>query len=351
MYELLKRIFPKRLWQRLPERHRNAIRSRLNHRALVLRAVESNTSDLQMLREQLSRVETLTQDLNVMNARLVESNTSDLQMLSERVSRVETVTQDLNVMNARLLELRQIVGAQLDRIPELRQQLLSVRNTEEYLRAAQEPEPLVSVRIATYNHRQLLFERALPSVFQQTHTNFEIIVVGDGCDDDTAERFRDLGDPRVRFVNLPHRGVYPETPKQRWMVAGTPAMNLGAQMARGQWIAPLDDDDEFAPNHIELLLATALQGQYEMVYGKLRAVHPPPAEPKEVGVYPPIHGEFGFQGAMYMSALRFFEYEPRAWTLDEPGDWNLGRRMLEAGVRIGWVPQVVTTIFPAGPTP
>jgi hypothetical protein len=251
--------------------------------------------------------------------------------------------------DARLATLRDITGAQLDRIPELREQLLSVRTTDGYRSTFAEREPLVSVRIATHNRSQLLFERAIPSVLRQTYSNFEIVVVGDGCDDDTAERFRALDDPRVRFTNLPHQGVYPQAPESRWMVAGTLPMNEAAQLARGRWIVPLDDDDEFEPDHIEVLLTTALSGTFEMVYGKQRVIPAPPAEPSEIGVYPPAFGAFGFQAALYMAALRMFEYELRAWTLHEVGDWNMCRRMLETGVRIGWVPRVVTTIYPTGP--
>ena len=48
-------------------------------------------------------------------------------------------------------------------------------------------QPLVSVCVATYNRARLLIERSVPSVLQQTYKNFELIIVGDGCDDETAE--------------------------------------------------------------------------------------------------------------------------------------------------------------------
>ena len=126
-------------------------------------------------------------------------------------------------------------------------------------------------------------------------------------------------------------------------------MNTGAMMARGRWIAPLDDDDEFTPDHIEVLLERAISAKFEMVYGKQLMIPAPPHQSLEIGEYPPREGHFGFQAAMYMSALRFFEYDPRSWTLNEPADWNLARRMLEAGVRIGWADHVVNTLHQRRP--
>ncbi len=52
-----------------------------------------------------------------------------------------------------------------------------------------------------------------------------MLIVGDHCTDDTAERIAALGDPRIRFINLPARGVYPAEPFARWCVAGAAPMN------------------------------------------------------------------------------------------------------------------------------
>jgi len=39
-----------------------------------------------------------------------------------------------------------------------------------------------------------------------------VLIVADHCTDDTAERRGAIGDPRIRFINLPERGVYPTEP-------------------------------------------------------------------------------------------------------------------------------------------
>ena len=253
------------------------------------------------------------------------------------------------------LETRRIAAALFDRIPELRERLREARQGPEYAATFEDREPLVTVRMATYNRGKDLFERTIPSVLAQTYSNFELVIVGDGCTDATAEAIARIGDQRISFLNLPHRGIYPTEPTQRWMVAGSPAMNAGAERAAGRWLAPIDDDDEFAADHLAVLVNAALKGHFEMVYGKELAYGPPaPTERPLLGVvgrYPPEKGHFGFQSAIYMSLLSFFEYETRSWLLNEPGDWNLCRRMLEAGVRIGWVDHVVTNIYPTGPRP
>jgi hypothetical protein len=244
-------------------------------------------------------------------------------------------------------ESRGVLDGIFDRVPELRGELLRVRKTAEYVRTFEEKEPLVTVRMATYNRGDLLFERAVPSVLAQTYPRFELVIVGDGCTDDTEERLRGIGDARVRFVNMPHQAIYPTDPRQRWMVAGAPAMNLAAELARGLWIAPIDDDDEFTPDHLAVLLETALAGRFEMVCSRFASAQA--GGDRVLGRYPPALGHFTFQAAMYMAELRMFEYETRAWLLDEPGDWNLCRRMLEAGVRIGWSESVLTRVHPTGP--
>src|SRR5262249_3071656 len=101
--------------------------------------------------------------------------------------------------------------------------------------------PLVSVCIPTYNRPRLLTERSITSVLAQTYTNLELIVVGDGCTDETEEAIAGIEDSRLRFVNLPTRGVYPSDPVRRWMVAGTPAINRALALAQGDYITHLDD--------------------------------------------------------------------------------------------------------------
>ncbi len=94
-------------------------------------------------------------------------------------------------------------------------------------------------------------------------------MIGDACTDGTASRVAAVGDPRIRFENLPVREPYPRRPRAHWMVAGTGPMNRGLELASGAWIAALDDD-EWELDHPEALLREARRTLGEVVYGRHR---------------------------------------------------------------------------------
>jgi hypothetical protein len=240
----------------------------------------------------------------------------------------------------------QIARAAYDDLRPYREKLAAVRASADYAAAFDTPRPLVSVTVATWNASALLIERAVASVLRQTYDNWEMVIVGDGCTDDTGACLSALGDPRVRFFNFPYHGIYPSNPVHRWMVSGTLASNFAVGQARGQWIAPLDQDDEFAPHHIETLLGLARRTRSELAYGKIREVHPQLTSERFLYTFPPQLRQFGFQAAIFLSLLRFFEFDINAWVLNEPGDWNLMRRMLATGVLMAGVDEVVTDYHP-----
>jgi glycosyltransferase involved in cell wall biosynthesis len=95
----------------------------------------------------------------------------------------------------------------------------------------------ISVVIPTRNRTELL-KRAVASALAQTYERFEVIVVVDGPDDSTVGALSPMGDSRLRWTELPEsRG-------------GNHARNIGCRMAKGEWIAFLDDDDEWFPEKL-----------------------------------------------------------------------------------------------------
>ena len=246
---------------------------------------------------------------------------------------------------ARLIDdverLRQILQVVYDREPEMRERLAHVREGSEYEQAFINPEPLVSVVIPTYDRGPLLLSRAIPSVLAQTYPHWEIVVVGDAAPEETGRLLGELGEPRVRYHNLPIRGPYPENPRDLWHVAGIPARNTAVALARGSWIAPLDDDDAFHPEHIARLLGTARTHHSEVAYGLLRCLMND-GTTFDLGTFPPQYGQFGWQGAIFHGSLRFFEMELADALFFSPGDWSLCRRMIRAGVRFAMADAVVT---------
>jgi glycosyltransferase involved in cell wall biosynthesis len=98
--------------------------------------------------------------------------------------------------------------------------------------------PLVSVIVPTYNRADLV-SRAIESVLDQTYDNFELLVVDDASTDDTETIVRSYDDERVTyFCHQKNRRV-------------SAARNTGIEQASGQYLAFLDDDDEWFPTKVE----------------------------------------------------------------------------------------------------
>ena len=93
--------------------------------------------------------------------------------------------------------------------------------------------------------RARLVGRAVQTVLNQTYSNLEAVVVLDGPDAETTIALSGIADPRVRVVTLPQSA------------GGASARNVGVANARGEWIAFLDDDDEWLPGKIESQMALA----------------------------------------------------------------------------------------------
>jgi len=200
----------------------------------------------------------------------------------------------------------------------------------------EETEPLVTIRIATYNRGPLVVDRAIRSALAQTYERVEILVVGDGCDRATSSAIESVADDRVRFVPLPTQGLYPVDPKHRWMVAGGHPMVTALDLARGAWLAPCDDDDELTPDHVEVLLGAAKKRRLEMVWSRANC-ETQPGKWRELGAEQLRLGYVSHGSVMYSLGLRHITPNVRSWRLNEPGDWNLWRRMRDIGVRMGFV--------------
>lgn len=261
---------------------------------------------------------------------------------------LNSIAYDLHVMkplvdNINQLTMRDhdLIKSARDNLASLRNQLYVVRASPEYKAAFNNKEPLISICIPTYNKANELIEVALKSALEQTYQNFEIIIVGDACTDDTETRLRELKDKRITFINLPNRGPYPEDPSKRWMVAGAPGVDMAAVLARGEWIARLDDDDAWSKDHLEKLLKLALETKSEFVYGALERKNVLTGKVHTIYEGAPSFGQISFQGVMYLKMLNFFHYDQQSYLVEEPGDWNLIRRMVYSGVRYASTPDIV----------
>lgn len=233
-----------------------------------------------------------------------------------------------------------------DGIPHIKERLESFRKSNHYSSYFTKKQPLVSVRIATYNRAKLLTERAIPSVLNQTYQNFEVIVVGDHCDDETEKLIKKINDKRIKFYNLPQRTFYPEDKYKKWLVVGGAAANKAIEMAKGDWIATLDDDDEFRPNHLETLVKLAQKTKSELVYGALLSFNGKTKEQKVIWSDPPRHGDFSMMGAIYLRGLfDFIKTDEQGWARRLPQDWYLCKRMIESGVKYSTTNTITGDIY------
>ena len=140
--------------------------------------------------------------------------------------------------------------------------------------------PRVSVIMATYNWAPVL-PWSIASALDQTFTDFELLVVGDGCTDESGDVVEAIGDARVRWLNLPTNTGHQWGPN-----------NAGIREASGELIAYLGHDDLWLPSHLELVLR-AIDGGARFAHGT--TVHMIPEE-----------------GPTFL--------RPETWAY-EPGDW------------------------------
>lgn len=114
--------------------------------------------------------------------------------------------------------------------------------------------PLVSVAVSTWNRADLV-GRAVRSVLTQTFGDFELLVVDDGSTDATPEVIAGVRDPRLRYLRQAQNHGISRT------------RNTGIEQARGEWMAFLDDDNEWDPDYLRRQLArVASRPEADVVY-------------------------------------------------------------------------------------
>ncbi|MFH1304874.1 MAG: glycosyltransferase family 2 protein [Candidatus Omnitrophota bacterium] len=222
-----------------------------------------------------------------------------------------------------------------------------IRARQERLYREKTGNPLVSVYVPTYNRGDILMERAVPSVLAQTYKNFEFIIVGDHCTDNTEELVSRIDDPRMRFYNLPERKYrYPETAENHWFAGPVVPANKALELVRGMWIARIDDDDTWTEDHLEVLLRFAQKEGHEFVsaayveerHGRRKIINGENEVPR-IG---------GPQTWLYRSYLKFFEYNINCWrkSWNRVNDTDLRDRIYRSGVRMGFLDRVMAHVLP-----
>jgi glycosyltransferase involved in cell wall biosynthesis len=115
--------------------------------------------------------------------------------------------------------------------------------------------PRVSVVIPTYNRARDL-RRALVSVVAQSCKHWEVLVVDNHSEDDTARVVEEFHEPRMQLLSVHNQGVIGVS------------RNCGVAHARGEYVAFLDSDDWWLPAKLERCLRE-LDGGADVVYHDL----------------------------------------------------------------------------------
>ncbi|MCW2747132.1 MAG: glycosyl transferase family 2, partial [Nocardioidaceae bacterium] len=120
--------------------------------------------------------------------------------------------------------------------------------------------PLVSIVMPTWNRADRL-RTAIDSVLAQSSDNWELIVANDGSTDDTAIVLGLLSsrDPRIRGLDLPHRGV-------------SAARNSALQLARGTYVAFLDSDNTWQPEFVETMAKEMQRRDVEAAFCTIKRI-------------------------------------------------------------------------------
>jgi glycosyltransferase involved in cell wall biosynthesis len=192
--------------------------------------------------------------------------------------------------------------------------------------------PRVTVIIPTYNWSTVL-PFSIGSVLDQTFRDFELLVVGDGCTDDSGTVVAGIGDGRVRWIDAPRTG-HQSGPN-----------NEGLRQAKGDLIAYLGHDDLWLPHHLAsavcaidagadvasalVLMVSPTRGNYLLVPSSEADYMPPSAV---------VHRR---QAAEAVGGWRDYR------ELSTDPERDLWRRMRDARCRTTIVPRLGVIKFPA----
>ncbi len=191
-----------------------------------------------------------------------------------------------------------------------------------------------SVIMPTYNYAHAI-HNAIRSVIGQTYPHWELIVVTDGCTDDTVDVVRRFGDRRLRVIVRDDH-------------SGRPGLlrNHGISAARGDVVCYLDHDDRWMPGHLARLAGAYRNPAVRVAATGCRRVSP---EGGLLGTTVPVnmawHPELQIVSPIFepsrVSHRRGIEEAAGGWADDDLGleDWDLWVRLADAGESFTLLPQ------------
>lgn len=187
----------------------------------------------------------------------------------------------------------------------------------------------------TWQRHGNLLGRAIPSVQAQTYADVEHVVVVDGPDDELAAALAETAascDRPVTYDCLPSHDA-----AARW---GHWARLRGLELATGEFIAYLDDDNAFRMNHLEAVVAAMEDKGAD--FGYSIALFQGRGQPYPVGSEPPSYGQIDTSIIVHRREL----LERGTWEQSLPTiDWDIVSRWLSAGATWAFVPFVTVDYY------
>lgn len=184
----------------------------------------------------------------------------------------------------------------------------------------------VTVVLATYGRPQTLV-CAVQSVVQQSLPHWRLLVVGDGCGEETASAMAPfLADPRIRYVNLPWRCGEQALPNSAGMACATT-----------DTIAFLNHDDIWLPTHLAVALDQLAQTGADFFFGRSAWIWDAPADaqaPLVIETVSPLAQDFH-----RVFTLGFHCIEPvSAWVITRTlaqrvGPWRTSSELFRAPIQ------------------
>lgn len=122
--------------------------------------------------------------------------------------------------------------------------------------------PAISVITATYNRSNIL-QFTIESLLRSVFDDWELLVIGDACTDNTAEVVSSFADSRIRFINLNRNFGEQSGPN-----------NEGIKLARGKYLAFLNHDDFYFADHLEMTLHCLEDAGADLAFAATAAAAP-----------------------------------------------------------------------------
>lgn len=129
---------------------------------------------------------------------------------------------------------------------------------------------MISIIIPLYNKEHFI-EQTLKSVLGQTYTDFEAIIVNDGSTDKSVDIVSEFKDKRIKLINQDNKGV-------------SAARNTGIKLAKGDYIAFLDADDEWHTEFLEKMHKLATTHTQYSVFCTGQKKRPIPTLPQGISI-------------------------------------------------------------------